>query len=183
MKGYRRKRLDPPGKCDKPELIDWDKDHVDLKWNPPANDGGAPIEEYIVEKKDKHGRWEQALVVKDGKTECTVPNLKVFFSFMVFSTTNCVYRRVKSTSSASSPGTKPVWAHRAIPPTVLLPRRASVRSITSHNFMQRVLLSVKPKIHREDLPATTVRVEQPIAFNVHIDGEPPPKAFIVVFTA
>lgn len=61
---------------EKPELVDWDKDHVDLKWDPPKDDGGAAIEEYIVEKKDKHGRWEEALVVKDGKTACTVPNLK-----------------------------------------------------------------------------------------------------------
>jgi hypothetical protein len=67
---------DPPGKVEKPELVDWDKDHVDLKWNPPADDGGAAIEEYIVEVKDKHGKWEEALVVKGGATACTVPNLK-----------------------------------------------------------------------------------------------------------
>jgi len=32
---------------DKPELVDWDKDHVDLAWKPPKNDGGAAIEKYL----------------------------------------------------------------------------------------------------------------------------------------
>lgn len=30
------------------KILDWDSDHVDLKWNPVLNDGGAPIEEYQV---------------------------------------------------------------------------------------------------------------------------------------
>lgn len=34
---------------EKPEIVDWDKDHVDLTWKTPE-DGGASIEEFIVEK-------------------------------------------------------------------------------------------------------------------------------------
>jgi hypothetical protein len=34
---------------------------------------------------------------------------------------------------------------------------------------------VKPHIHREDLPKTTIKVGQPINFNVKVDGEPPPE--------
>ncbi|EGT49285.1 hypothetical protein CAEBREN_29721 [Caenorhabditis brenneri] len=64
-----------PGKVDKPELVDWDKDHVDLAWNKP-DDGGAPIEAYVIEKKDKNGRWEEALVVPGDQNTATVPNLK-----------------------------------------------------------------------------------------------------------
>ncbi|KAJ8416941.1 hypothetical protein AAFF_G00328190 [Aldrovandia affinis] len=40
------------------------KTHVDLKWEAPKNDGGRPIERYVIEKKEKMGtRW-----VKSGKT-------------------------------------------------------------------------------------------------------------------
>ncbi|CAD6198887.1 unnamed protein product, partial [Caenorhabditis auriculariae] len=65
-----------PGKVEKPTLTDWDKDHVDLEWKPPASDGGAPIEGYVIEKKDKHGRWEEAMTVPAGQTNASVGNLK-----------------------------------------------------------------------------------------------------------
>lgn len=35
--------------------------------------------------------------------------------------------------------------------------------------------NLAPRIHREDLDDTTVKVGQPIKFRVNIDGEPPPK--------
>lgn len=53
---------DVPGKVEKPEVVDWDKDHVDLEWKTP-DDGGAPIEEYVIEVKDKHGKWAEAMRV------------------------------------------------------------------------------------------------------------------------
>ncbi|KAK6047922.1 fibronectin type III domain protein [Cooperia oncophora] len=65
-----------PGKMDKPQVTDWDKDHADLEWKPPADDGGAPIEEYVIEQKDKHGRWEPVMTVPADKTTATVGNLK-----------------------------------------------------------------------------------------------------------
>lgn len=67
---------DKPGKVDKPNLVDWDKDHVDLQWNALADDGGTPLTGYIIEKKDKHGRWEKALEVPATQTQATVPGLK-----------------------------------------------------------------------------------------------------------
>lgn len=57
------------------EATDWDKDHVDLKWAPPKTDGGSPVTEYLIEKKDKYGNWEKALTVPAGQTFATVPNL------------------------------------------------------------------------------------------------------------
>ena len=52
------------------------QDHVDIAWNPPADDGGSPIEEYIIEKKDKNGRWEEAMTVPGGgQTAASVKGL------------------------------------------------------------------------------------------------------------
>lgn len=63
---------DAPGK---PELKDWSKNHADLKWKAPKNDGGAPIEKYIIEKKDQYGKWQKAAEVPGNKTEGKVPDL------------------------------------------------------------------------------------------------------------
>ena len=51
-----------------PEIKDWDKDRVELTWTPPAKDGGAPITDYIIEKKRKGSTtWTKAAQV-DGDT-------------------------------------------------------------------------------------------------------------------
>lgn len=55
---------DPPGKTGKPEITDWSKNHADLKWNPPVNDGGSPIEEYIIEVKKKFSpNWKPIITI------------------------------------------------------------------------------------------------------------------------
>ncbi len=36
-------------------------------------------------------------------------------------------------------------------------------------------ISVIPRINRDDIPATTIRIGQPLKFNVNITGEPPPE--------
>lgn len=60
----------------KPEVVDWDKDRVDLEWTEPRNDGGAPISSYIIEKKPRFGNWEKAVEVpaKQG-CKASVPDL------------------------------------------------------------------------------------------------------------
>lgn len=50
---------------------------MDLKWEPPKSDGGAPIEKYVIEKKDRFGTdWEKAAEVPGSKTEAKVAGLK-----------------------------------------------------------------------------------------------------------
>lgn len=47
---------DPWDEASKPknvEVVDWDKDHADLKWEKPESDGGAPITGYLIEFKEK----------------------------------------------------------------------------------------------------------------------------------
>ncbi|KAL0267677.1 UNVERIFIED_CONTAM: hypothetical protein PYX00_009872 [Menopon gallinae] len=66
-------RKDPPDKPGRPEITNWDKDFVDLQWTPPKNDGGAPIEKYIVQMRDKEGRtWENVMTVPGDKTNAKV---------------------------------------------------------------------------------------------------------------
>lgn len=48
-----RKLTDEPTKPGTPEIIDYDNESVTLKWTPPSSDGGAPLEKYIIEKKDR----------------------------------------------------------------------------------------------------------------------------------
>lgn len=68
--------LDEPGAPGQPEPTDWDKDHVDLKWTPPINDGGSPITAYIIEKREKDSpKWIKAAEIPGNKTEGTVPHL------------------------------------------------------------------------------------------------------------
>lgn len=68
--------LDEPGAPGQPEPTDWDKDHVDLKWTPPINDGGSPITAYVIEKREKGSpKWIKAAEVPGNKCDGTVPHL------------------------------------------------------------------------------------------------------------
>lgn len=68
---------DAAGKPGTPEIADYDNKSVDLKWEPPKNDGGAPIEKYIIQKKDKFKPdWENAGEVPGDKTEAKIEDLK-----------------------------------------------------------------------------------------------------------
>ena len=69
--------LDQPDKPGAPQVVDWDSGNVDLSWNPPRRDGGAPITGYIIEKKPKNSPiWEEAARVEGKDTRATVPGLK-----------------------------------------------------------------------------------------------------------
>ncbi|TPP56261.1 Twitchin [Fasciola gigantica] len=50
--------FEKPGPPGRPEVSDYDRDHIDIKWEPPEDDGGAPIKGYHVERKEpKSQRW------------------------------------------------------------------------------------------------------------------------------
>ena len=59
---------DVPSKPGTPEIVDWDEKRVDLKWERPKTDNGAPITGYIIEKKERFGSsWEPCLETEVGK--------------------------------------------------------------------------------------------------------------------
>lgn len=48
-----------------------------MKWTAPDFDGGAPIEKYIIEKKDRYKPdWEKAMEVPGNQLEAKVGDLK-----------------------------------------------------------------------------------------------------------
>lgn len=58
-------------------MTDWDKDHADLKWTKPENDGGAAITGYIIEYKEKFGKeWVKGKEIEGDVTEATIDGLK-----------------------------------------------------------------------------------------------------------
>lgn len=55
-----KNQYDVPGRPNKPELVDSDKDHIKIKWKSPISNGGSPIIGYDIERRDKAtGRWIQ----------------------------------------------------------------------------------------------------------------------------
>ena len=68
---------DEPTKPGNPEITDYDNESVTLKWTPPESDGGAPIEKYILQKKDRFKQdWEPAAEIPGDQTTGVIPNLK-----------------------------------------------------------------------------------------------------------
>ena len=55
---FARNQYIEPGQPSKPEILDSDKDHIKIKWNPPISNGGSSIIGYNVERRDMAtGRW------------------------------------------------------------------------------------------------------------------------------
>lgn len=68
-----RNEFDEPDAPEKPIVKDWGENFVDLAWKPPLNDGGSPITDYIIQKKEKgNPYWMNALEVPAGKTEVSL---------------------------------------------------------------------------------------------------------------
>ena len=40
-------------------MSDWDTDYMSLTWEPPPDDGGSPVQHYLVMVKMAHAKWEQ----------------------------------------------------------------------------------------------------------------------------
>jgi predicted phage tail protein len=124
---------DTPGK---PEIKDWSKNHADLKWTPPKEDGGAPVEKYIIEKKDPvTGKWQKALEVPGNKTDAKVPDLQEGQKYQF---------RVKAVNkggeSKPSPPSDTITAKdRFVPPKI---DRTSLRDLTV-KAGQHIRLDVK----------------------------------------
>lgn len=51
------------------------KDHFVISWKPPLDDGGSPITNYIIEKRDANRDLWMPVTSANVKTTCKVPKL------------------------------------------------------------------------------------------------------------
>lgn len=66
-----------PSKPGRPTPINWSKDFVELEWTKPKSDGGAPISEYIIQKRDKASRkWQDAATIGGDRTRGMVEDVE-----------------------------------------------------------------------------------------------------------
>jgi len=68
---------DKPSKPEGPlQVLDVSRDHCRLAWKPPLDDGGLPVQRYIVEAMDMETqKWVKVGRVV-GDTQCGVPGLE-----------------------------------------------------------------------------------------------------------
>ncbi|XP_058812494.1 twitchin isoform X4 [Topomyia yanbarensis] len=96
--------FDEPWKPGQPEIVDYDNKSVKLKWAPPKSDGGAPIQNYVVQKKERFKEWEDVLEVPGGECTATVEDLK--------ENTECQFRIVAVNKAGRSPESDPTNTHK-----------------------------------------------------------------------
>lgn len=137
--------FDEPSKPGRPDPTNWDKDFVDLEWKKPDSDGGAPIEKYIIQMRDKDGRkWIDA---------ATVPGDRV-------------KGRVTSNIQEGHEYEFRVVAVNKAGPSE--PSDVSKSVIAKPRFLA-------PRIDRKNLQKKTLRSGQLLNIEADVSGEPAPK--------
>ncbi|XP_072047556.1 myomesin-3-like [Amphiura filiformis] len=67
---------DVPGKPDRPDITEVDRTHISISWSPPESDGGSPITNYLIERKDTTStRWIKVTKETVIDTEYTIRDL------------------------------------------------------------------------------------------------------------
>lgn len=62
--------LDEPDAPEKPVVTDWDENFVELQWEQPKTDGGSPVTEFTIQKKEKGSPyWVNAVTVPGRETK------------------------------------------------------------------------------------------------------------------
>ena len=135
----------PPGPPINLEVTDWDKDRVDLKWEKPLKDGGAPITGYMVECKERFGLdWVKCLRTETEATEGSVRDVIAEGKSYEF--------RVRAVNRAG-PGA---------------PSEPTKQVAVKSRF-------VRPFIKGDGMRDVVVKCGQTLSWEVAFGGEPPPE--------
>ena len=74
--------FDEPKAPGTPQISDWDKNRTDLEWTKPDSDGGAPIEKYIIEKRETpNGAWSPVSYDSNSNISEIWYDFQVYISF------------------------------------------------------------------------------------------------------
>lgn len=61
---------DEPDAPEKPVVTDWDENFVELQWEQPKTDGGSPVTEFTIQKKERGSPyWVNATTVPGRDTK------------------------------------------------------------------------------------------------------------------
>ena len=162
--------FDTASKPAPPKVVDVDADHVDLEWRPPRSDGGAPITEYIVEKKPKKSAfWTEAVRVpapkgKDASGGAKLPGAKPGSGDGADADANVLRATVPDLLEGEEYEFRIVAVNKAGP---------SDPSDPSESVICRPS-KVPPSIDLDAMKDIKVRAGRPINFTVPIKGAPTP---------
>lgn len=69
--------IDEPDAPEKPVVTDWDENFVELQWEQPKTDGGSPVTEFTIQKKERGSPyWVNAVTVPGKETKVKSEKLK-----------------------------------------------------------------------------------------------------------
>lgn len=60
-------KIAEPGPPGTPTCVSRDRDHIEIKWTPPRNDGGNPVKGYIIERREKGGKRREWTKINRGE--------------------------------------------------------------------------------------------------------------------
>ncbi len=155
--------VDEPDAPEKPVVVDWDRDRIDIEWKTPTNNGGSPITGYVIEKKEKGSpHWQEAGKTSGAQTMFSATGLK--------EGTEYEFRVVAVNDAGPSDPSDPTDPHKAKPRYCM--------SISDYHFyriyVKRILsILVIPKI-LTPTRKVKVRAGYPLTFPVDFVGEPQP---------
>lgn len=123
-------------------MTDYGPDHADLKWTPPTDNGGAEIEEYIVEVKEKFSpNWKEAKTVPASQTNATVDGLREGdqYEFRI------VAKNKAGPGQPSDPSETITAKNRHIPPHIDRNSIQEIRVKAGQSFQLNIPVSGEPE--------------------------------------
>lgn len=74
--------IDEPDAPEKPVVTDWDENFVELQWEQPKTDGGSPVTEFTIQKKERGSPyWVNAITVPGRETKVKIKTIYIYYYY------------------------------------------------------------------------------------------------------